>query len=297
MLISGNNDNVVFEEMGAEIYKDQTSNTTEKKMTFIESIRHDEHKKRIVEDGMIAAVNVAHTVAPILARVYRNKKIGIPGKVVNKDDIPGIVNAAISSMFVVDDVVFGGKLQQKFPVIGNVRTASLIFASVPAIKKVVNTYIKVQKKDNSSDIDYCRGSDYYNLIPLLSSFFIPVVFDNSVSLKGTLMSAAAVIGGQWVTKTIARTGNVKAIKAAQTVKNIATIGTRVLNDNVTQQMVSSSQNQMIREGTDKLGAVSSFVATMLNGGNPVGNVYRQSPYGWHPTNMSTNFGGRSGYNW
>lgn len=232
--------------------------------------------KKKIQSGIVAALSATHTVGPIVARAYRAKKTGIPEKLFQKSDIPSLVNSVVNTVFAVDDIVFDSKYQDKYTFAKGIKTATNIYTSMPILSKAADTFLKVRKA-GYQDTTTFGLKDYFDLLPIASSVIVPLFFDNSVSLKGTVGLTALTWAGNRVNRLVAKSGNRKAMNALNLLRTTSTIASQVVNNPTTRQMVSSSQNETMRSAADGLGTVSALLTTALTG-SPSAGGYNMSMY-------------------
>lgn len=261
---------------GVDMDGNYTFEEEEKGSTFL-GINIEKIGKKKIQSGIITAISIGHSVTPILTRMYRSKKTGIPEKLLQSSDIPSIVNSAVNLAFSIDDIVFNSKFQDKYSFAKGIKTATNIYTSVPIISKAANTFLKVRKA-GYQDTETFGLKDYFDLLPIASSVIVPMLFDNSVSLKGTLGLSVITWGGNRLNRLVAKSGNRKAMNALNLLRTTSTIASQVVNNPTTRQMVSTSQNEALRGAADGLGTVSSILATALTGSQSAGG-YNMNMYG------------------
>lgn len=236
---------------------------------------NDRNKKKI-ESSIITGFSLLHTIAPIAGRIYKNKKTGIPAPVFSKSDIPSAINSAVNVMFTIDDFVFDRKFQEKWSFSKGFRTATTLYTSAPTLTKAADAFFKIRKPGTVIENPFGLN-DYFNLLPILSSFIVPIMFDNTVSLKGTVGNTLTTLTGNYINRMVAKSGNKKLINAFNWVQMTSSVSSQVLNNPMTKQMVSSSQNSVVKNGADLLGGVTSQIAYALSG-SPAAGGYNMQMY-------------------
>lgn len=245
-------------------------NDIKTKTTFKDRVNRDPVLRRKVENGILTTVCGLHLISEPIFRTIRSNKTGIKENIVDISDVPKFINFGVNTAFVIDDYVFDGKMQEKFKFSKGLRAASTIFMSSNTLSKVIDLTVKVKNNTNPNNRviqpeESFTITDVFNLLPLVSQLVTPIILDNSVNTTRSIGHMFMLLGSNYITRMVAKSGNKKAQDTFNFVTTASTIVSQAINNPATRSMVNNSNKPSVISATDTIGNIAGKISTYFNG--------------------------------